>query len=92
VTVTPPFKYGKPMTFHKEITVLPRGDRRLGAIGVEVTMFFISFFIAVCAAYGTQYATLPTADTVSVFITAFLFGFGLDQIRDRTTRSSVDPT
>lgn len=82
VTVTTPVSTGPGVAFTKAITV-QRSRRRMGAIGIEVATFFISFFIAVCAAYGTQYATLPTADTVSVFITAFLFGFGLDQIRDR---------
>jgi hypothetical protein len=85
VSVTPPLRRGDASEFATTIDLLPKRDRGFGAIGIEVSMFFISFFIAICAAYGTQYATLPTADSLSVFITAFLFGFGLDQIRDRTT-------
>jgi hypothetical protein len=85
VTVTPPLNLGNPVNFSKTITVVAERDRGWGAIGAEAAMFLISFVIAVFAAYGTQYATLPTADSMSVFITAFLFGFGLDQIRDRTT-------
>ncbi len=89
VTVTPPLNTGEPTPFNKTITLLPKQDHGFGAIGIEVATFFVSFFMAVCAAFGTQYATLPTADSLSVFITAFLFGFGLDQIRDKTTTAAA---
>jgi len=89
VTVTPPLNSGPAKAFNRTITLLPKQDHGFGSIGIEVATFFVSFFMAVCAAFGTQYATLPTADSLSVFITAFLFGFGLDQIRDKTTTAAA---
>lgn len=85
VAVTPPVNGSAASSFYKKVTVLPARERGVGAIGIEVATFFISFSIAVVAAYGAQYSTLPTADSWSVFITAFMFGFGLDQIRDRAS-------
>ncbi len=89
VTVTPPLNAGPATTIDKEIVLLPEQDHGFGAIGIEVATFFVSFVMAVFAAFGTQYATMPTADSLSVFITAFLFGFGLDQIRDKTTTAAA---
>lgn len=83
VTVTPPCNLGQQTTFEKTITLLPMEGRGFGAIGIQVFTFIISFLVAVAAAYGTQYATLPTLDSLSTIIAPFLFGFSLDQIRDK---------
>jgi hypothetical protein len=51
---------------------------------MQIATFIISTGIAVLAAFGTQYGGgLPSSIDWSVSVSAFLFGFGIDQIRDR---------
>lgn len=89
VTVTPPVGTSvSPKAFTRNIVLLPKAEHGWGAIGMQVSTFFVSFLVAVCAAYGTQYATLPTIDSLSSWFAPFLFGFSLDQVRDRTTKTS----
>ena len=51
-------------------------------------VFFITTAMAVLAAFGAQYSgVLPIAVDWSAGVTAFMFGFGIDQLRDRTTNA-----
>jgi hypothetical protein len=50
---------------------------------MEVASFFISAAIATATAFGTQYASgLPDEITWATCSSAFMLGFGLDQLRD----------
>ena len=76
VTVTPPVGTRvPPRAFTRDIVLLPKAGHGWGAIGMQVSTFFVSFLVAVCAAYGTQYATLPTMDSLSAWFAPFLFGW-----------------
>src|SRR5262249_52914181 len=88
VTLTPPFETGEPELFHQCITLRPPHSRGWGTIGIQVFTFVISFLTATAAAFAAQYGTIPDLTVPSTLLTAFLFGFSLDQIRDRTTAQS----
>jgi hypothetical protein len=50
---------------------------------MEIASFFISAAIAVATAFGTQYASgMPDELTWAACSSAFMLGFGLDQLRD----------
>jgi len=61
---------------------------------MEIASFFISVAIAVATAFSTQYASgVPNEITWSACLTAFMLGFGLDQLRDTISpASAASPT
>jgi hypothetical protein len=57
---------------------------------MEIASFFISVAIAVATAFSTQYASgVPNEITWSACLTAFMLGFGLDQLRDTISPASA---
>lgn len=58
--------------------------RSVGLTLFELFSFVLVTAVAVISAFGAEYANLVGESTYSTWLTAFLFGFGLDQIRDRT--------
>jgi hypothetical protein len=57
---------------------------------MEIASFFISVAIAVATAFSTQYASgVPNEITWSACLTAFMLGFGLDQLRDTISPAST---
>jgi hypothetical protein len=79
-----------PFTHHTETfpfgtVITPRvaPSERWRAEPMEIASFFISVAIAVATAFGTQYASgVPDQITWSAGLSAFMLGFGLDQLRD----------
>jgi hypothetical protein len=55
-----------------------------GLAGVEVANFIITALISVLVAYSAQYTSLGPLNTLNAWLTPFLFGFGLDQLRTAT--------
>lgn len=51
---------------------------------VEIASFGITALIAVLTAYAAQYTSVQAIDSFGAILTPFLFGFGLDQLRERT--------
>jgi hypothetical protein len=87
VVVTTPFAEGKA---HAEMTIKPHprsGD--FGYAMMETVSFSIFTLIAIISAYKTQYATSATSLAATDMVNAFLFGFGLDQLRDTVTNQST---
>jgi hypothetical protein len=84
VKVTAPYDPEISQTFPQTIKLLPKARHGKAAVGIQVTTFAISFIVAVFAAFGAQYGTIPALDSLSAWMTPFLFGFSLDQIRDKT--------
>jgi hypothetical protein len=68
----------------RELRILPARDAGWGLFGMHALRFGVTSLIGVCAAFGSQYAVAPDDMTISTAITAFLFGFSLDQIRSKT--------
>ncbi len=67
-----------------------RGASELGWL--QVINFGLSTSIAVLAAFAAQYGSaLPDALDWKAAVAAFMFGFGLDQIRDKTTTGPASP-
>ena len=86
VTVRVP-EWGKSREFARELTLQPR-DGSAGVTAMQAATFFITTAMAVLAAFGAQYSgVLPIAVDWSAGVTAFMFGFGIDQLRDRTTNA-----
>jgi hypothetical protein len=84
VAVTPP-SATTPVPFtHDIILQLPQG-RGQGVIGMQILSFAVTSLVALCAAFGTQYSSIPEALTLSAALSAVLFGFGLDQIRSKAS-------
>lgn len=84
VTVTVPFADGKSYGIGPQ-TVTPRGATRdwYKLSPMEVASFTISAAIAVVTAFGIHYSdNLPSVLTFSDFVSSFMLGFGLDQLRD----------
>jgi hypothetical protein len=57
-----------------------------GVSMVEVANFTITALISVLVAYSAQYASVAPLDSLNVWLTPFLFGFGLDQLRNTTAQ------
>ena len=57
---------------------------------MELATFGVTAAIAVVTAFGAHYASsLPNVITWSDWLSSFTFGFGLDQLRDTVTTSTV---
>jgi hypothetical protein len=57
---------------------------------MELASFCVTAAIAVVTAFGAQYATsIPNVVTWSDWLTAFMLGFGLDQMRDTVSGASA---
>ena len=65
----------------------PARDAGWGVFGMHALRFGVTSLVGVCAAFGSQYAVAPDDVTISTYVTAFLFGFSLDQVRSKTTPS-----
>lgn len=79
--------WGEPHNFTSDLTLRDR-EGTVGISAMQVTTFVITTATAVLAAFGAQYSgVLPTAIDWGVGVTAFMFGFGIDQVRDRTTNA-----
>jgi hypothetical protein len=70
-----------PFTVDRQITPRVPIDGH-GFSWVEVTGFIITALISVLVAYSAQYATAGPLNTLNAWLTPFLFGFGLDQLRN----------
>jgi hypothetical protein len=91
VTVGVPFTADKPHTLPERI-VTPR--RTTGVWWkvepMELASFGVTTAIAVVTAFGAHYASsLPNVITWSDWLSSFMLGFGLDQLRDTVTTSTV---
>jgi len=84
VAVTPPSATAPVPFTHDIILQLPQG-RGQGVIGMQILSFAVTSLVALCAAFGTQYSSIPEALTLSAALSAVLFGFGLDQIRSKAS-------
>jgi hypothetical protein len=93
VTVT----VGVPFTADKTYTLPARMVTPRRAAGVwwkvepmELASFGVTTAIAVVTAFGAHYASsLPNVITWSDWLSSFMLGFGLDQLRDTVTTSTV---
>lgn len=75
-----------PYVFTQRLTMRDRREQGRPFLGMQVFTFFLATGIAVLGAFGTQYSgSVPGHIDWSVCTTALLFGFGIDQIRDRTS-------
>jgi hypothetical protein len=88
VTVTMPSLSHGIYTFKKVLRFRAQRDHTSSLTATQVMTFIITTATAVLAAYGTQYGN-ATPETIgwSACISALLFGFGIDQVRDRAASS-----
>jgi hypothetical protein len=86
VTVSIPSLSDKTYTFKKRFPMRAQRDHASALTATQVMSFLITTATAVLAAYGTQYGGVTPADLGwSACISALVFGFGIDQVRDRAT-------
>lgn len=84
VTVTMPLATKETYTFSQVIQMQRQKDRASSLGAIQIITFFITTGMAVLASFGAQYGgVLPVTVDWGVSVTALLFGFGIDQIRDR---------
>jgi hypothetical protein len=85
VTVTVPFTDDASVPFN--LKVAPRYPEHFSVSRMtDLAGFTTSAAVAIAAAYGAKYASsLPNLITWNDCLTAFLLGFGLDQLRDTVT-------
>jgi hypothetical protein len=84
VNVTLPVVSADKYTFAREIRMQGQKNRASSLGAVQVITFCVTTGMAVLASFGAQYSTaLPTTIGWGASVTALLFGFGIDQIRDR---------
>jgi hypothetical protein len=78
----------KVVTFERTITLRGRAKRPSELGMLQFMNFVLSTSIAVLAAFAAQYGSvLPDAIDWKTGVAAFMFGFGIDQIRDKATTS-----
>lgn len=93
-TVRTPFTDAAPITLGPLTLRLRRPPSTWWRVEpMEVASFLVTLAIATVSAFGTQYATsLPNVITWSDWVSAFLFGFGLDQLRDTVSTPANSTT
>ena len=70
--------------FTRKVTMQQQKDRASSLGAIQVITFCITTGMAVLASFGAQYGgVLPFTIDWGASVTALLFGFGIDQIRDR---------
>jgi hypothetical protein len=88
VTVSMPNLSSKTHTFKKTLEMRDPHDHVSSLTAMQIITFAITTGTAVLAAFGAQYASaIPTDIDWGVSVTALLFGFGIDQVRDRAANS-----
>jgi hypothetical protein len=83
--VKPPYSAEPSVSKKETITIREPASHGWGAVGIQLTSFGVSFILAVLLAFSTQYAVIPELNSFTAYLTPLLFGFSLDQIRDKTT-------
>jgi hypothetical protein len=84
VKVTLPPTSLEPYIFTQDIQMQRQRDRASSLGAIQIITFCITTGMAVLAAFGAQYGgVLPIKIDWGAGVTALLFGFGIDQIRDR---------
>jgi hypothetical protein len=87
VRVALPLPGTSPYRFIRELIMRKPRDRASSLTAMQVMTFIITTATAVLAAYGAQYGTTPAEIDWGVCASAVLFGFGIDQVRDRAASS-----
>lgn len=93
-TVQVPFTAAAPITLPTLTLTLRRPRGTWWRVEpMELASFCVTLAIATVSAFGTQYASsLPNVITWSDWVSAFLFGFGLDQLRDTVSTPANSTT
>ena len=88
VTVSMPSLSSVSYPFKKVLRFRAQRDHTSSLTATQVMTFIITTATAVLAAYGTQYGSAtPGVIDWSACVSARLFGFGIDQVRDRAASS-----
>ena len=90
IHVTVPFTSSPTYTF-KQVLTMRRPKARASSVGaMQIITFIVTTGMAILAAFGAEYGSvLPTSVDWGAAVTALLFGFGIDQIRDRRQGSKI---
>jgi hypothetical protein len=76
---------GNKYDFEKTVTVKSDCMRDRGMRNLELAAFSISFVVACVLAVSFNYTGSEQLTSLNDYVTPFLWGFGLDQVRDRAT-------
>jgi hypothetical protein len=77
--------WGEKQDFTKTLQLRAHSNGVSSLRVMQMATFLITTAVAVLAAFGAQYTqSLPTTIDWSAAVTGFLFGFGIDQLRNRT--------
>jgi hypothetical protein len=76
---------GKEHKFKETVTVKSECMRDRGMRNLELAAFSISFVVACVLAVSFNYTGSEQLNSLNDYVTPFLWGFGLDQVKDRAT-------